>query len=88
MDRTNWRWGKSDINILMLSVKYHSIAIPVMWRFLPKKGNSNFNERVELIEGFIKIFGEGKIAELLADREFGSNDCLNSDNKCNTHKLF
>lgn len=74
MDRTNWRWGKSDINILMLSVKCNSIAIPVIWRFLSKKGNSNFNERVELIEGFIKIFGERQIEELLCDREFGSSD--------------
>ncbi|HDI5477028.1 TPA: IS4-like element ISLpn9 family transposase, partial [Legionella pneumophila] len=28
MDRTNWRWGKKDINILMLSVVYKGIAIP------------------------------------------------------------
>ncbi|HAT8797519.1 TPA: IS4 family transposase, partial [Legionella pneumophila] len=30
-DRTNWRWGKKDINILMLSVVYKGIAIPLFW---------------------------------------------------------
>lgn len=28
MNRTNWLWGKSNINILMLSIVYKGIAIP------------------------------------------------------------
>ena len=28
MDRTNWQWGKSPINILMLSLVYKGTAIP------------------------------------------------------------
>jgi len=34
MDRTNWRWGKKDINILMLSIVYKGIAIPLFWDLL------------------------------------------------------
>lgn len=71
MDRTNWKWGKADINILMLSVVCGSVTIPLVWKFLPKKGNSNFKERVEIVEKFIRIFGTNIISELLADREFG-----------------
>ncbi|PPE06855.1 hypothetical protein HCUR_00123 [Holospora curviuscula] len=41
MDRTNWKWGQIDINILMVSVVCGTVAIPVVWKFLPKKGNSN-----------------------------------------------
>ena len=41
MDRTNWQWGKKNINILMLSITYKGIAIPLFWNLLDKKGNSN-----------------------------------------------
>ena len=66
MDRTNWRWGKKDINILMLSIVYRGIAIPLFWDLLPKKGNSNTAERIKIIDRFIKQFGKTMIAGLLA----------------------
>jgi hypothetical protein len=70
MDRTNWRWGKKDINILMLSVVYKGIAIPLFWTLLTKRGNSDTQERIEIIQRFINQFGKSMIAGLLADREF------------------
>jgi hypothetical protein len=70
MDRTNWKWGQIDINILMLSVVCGTVAIPLVWKFLPKKGNSNLEERVEVVEKFIHIFGSSIIVDLVADREF------------------
>ena len=70
IDRTNWRWGKKDINILMLSVVYKGIAIPLFWTLLAKRGNSNTPERIEIIQRFIMQFGKSMIAGLLADREF------------------
>ena len=73
MDRTNWQWGKKDINILMLSIVYKGIAIPLFWSLLNKRGNSNTDERIELIQRFIKQFGKDKIVGLLADREFVGN---------------
>jgi len=72
LDRTNWKWGKADINILMLSVVCGTIAIPLVWTLLPKQGNSNFRERIEIVGKFIRIFGVHRISELVADREFGS----------------
>ncbi|MFO1257921.1 MAG: IS4 family transposase [Gammaproteobacteria bacterium] len=74
MDRTNWQWGKVDINILMISVVCGSVAIPLIWKFLPKKGNSNLEERVTVVEKFIHIFGNSIIADLVADREFVSGE--------------
>ena len=41
MDRTNWKFGDFDINILMLGVTYKGIAFQLMFSLLPKKGNSN-----------------------------------------------
>ena len=70
MDRTNWKWGKRDINILMLSVVYKGIALPLIWTMLSKQGNSSTEERIELMKRFISCFGKERIAGLLADREF------------------
>jgi hypothetical protein len=70
LDRTNWKFGKLDINILVLSICYKGIAIPIMWDMLPKSGSSNSFERQQLMERFITTFGINKISALLGDREF------------------
>jgi hypothetical protein len=70
MDRTNWRWGKSDINVLMLSIVYKGIAVPVFWSLLTTCGNSDTAERIVLVQTFINRFGKDRIAGVLADREF------------------
>ena len=74
MDRTNWQWGKSDINILMLSVVCKGIAFPVLWSLLDKAGNSNTAQRIVLIQTFVNRFGKDRIAGVLGDREFIGND--------------
>jgi hypothetical protein len=70
MDRTNWKLGQININLLILGIAYKGIAFPVLWLFLPKQGNSNTAERIELLERFLGIFDLSKIAYLVADREF------------------
>jgi hypothetical protein len=70
VDRTNWKFGKKNINILMLAIVYKGIAIPVYWVLLNKKGNSNTKERIALIKRFISQFGKSQILGILADREF------------------
>ncbi len=44
--------------------------VPIVWKVLPKKGNSSQEERIELLDRFVAICGKGKIYDLLADREF------------------
>ncbi len=70
LDRTNWQFGKGKINFLMLSVKGDGWCIPLIWTLLPKKGNSTEQERIDLMNRFIKIFGLDQIYNLVADREF------------------
>ena len=41
MDRTNWKFGRVDINILMLGVAWNGVAFPLLWVFFSKRGNSN-----------------------------------------------
>lgn len=70
MDRTNWKFGDHDHNILTLAVIQDGIAVPILFTPLQSCGNSSTEERIEIISRFIKIFGVGSIATLLADREF------------------
>jgi len=70
MDRTNWQFGKSNINFLVLGVAYKGMAIPLFWYLLDKKGNSNYDERIQILEDFIDLFSVDKIKVLVADREF------------------
>ena len=70
LDRTNWKFGAKNINILMLGVSYKNVAIPLMFKMLNKRGNSDTKERIELINNYLDWFGKDTINCLLADREF------------------
>lgn len=70
MDRTNWKFGQQNINVLVLAVVYHGVAFPLLFKMLPKFGNSNTGERIELVERFIRLFGSASLDCLTADREF------------------
>jgi hypothetical protein len=70
MDRTNWKFGTLNINVLMLAVVYKGVAFPLMFSMLAKRGNSHTEERIALINRYIRLFGKDTIDCLLADREF------------------
>jgi Transposase DDE domain len=70
MDRTNWKFGQQNINVLVIAIVYHGVAFPLLFKLLPKFGNSNTHERIELIERFIHLFGSASLDCLTADREF------------------
>lgn len=78
-DRTNWKFGKSYINILFLAVNCKYIALPIFFTFLKgkKSGNSNQQDRIDLINKFIKTFGVKRIGLILGDREFIGAKWLN-----------
>lgn len=76
MDRTNWKFGNSNINILMLGICYKNMAIPIMFKMLDKRGNSETNERIEIIKQFMNWFGKDCIDCFLADREFIGKEWL------------
>ena len=70
IDRTNWKFGEFNINILMLGITYKGIAFPLIFSLLPKRGNSNCEKRKKTLERFIRLFGPDCIDCLVADREF------------------
>lgn len=77
MDRTNWRFGKSDINILFLVIVIGKISVPIYWQSLSHGGACSKEFMEEFLQKFINNFGVEKIKYLLADREFMNKEWLN-----------
>lgn len=73
MDRSNWKIGKININVLFVGLLLpNGIFIPILWEQLDKRGNSNEGERMSLMKRFSKVWHNhsGIQITLLADREF------------------
>ena len=52
MDRTNWKFGTSNINLLVIGVVYQGVAFPLLFQMMDKFGNSNTKERKELLDSY------------------------------------
>jgi len=50
LDRTIWKFGKTNINVLVLAVVYKGVAFPILFKIMPKFGNSSISERIELMQ--------------------------------------
>ncbi len=80
-DRTDREFGKIKINILMPAAVYKGVAVPLLWKFLTKKddpdigkkGSPNTEERKELTEQSVRLFGKERTEAVAADREFIGN---------------
>lgn len=73
MDRTNWKFGETHINILAVGVVIKGIAIPIVWTVLPpknKRGNSHTGQRIDIIIDVLKLMPADSIYVLTMDREF------------------
>lgn len=76
VDRTEWSFGKTRFNLLVLGIVHNGVAFPVVWNALDKKGNSNSQERMDLIDRFYEIFPDAQISYLTGDREFVGKEWL------------
>lgn len=70
LDRTHWQFGQLQINILLVGIVFQGVAFPLYWMMLPKKGNSNTQERIALMEQVIALLGRDRIRAVVGDREF------------------
>ena len=75
-DRTEWSFGQTRFNILMLGVVHNGVAYPLVWTMLDKKGNSNSDERMDLLDRFGKIFPDTEVGYISGDREFVGREWL------------
>tara|TARA_B100000674_G_scaffold445321_1_gene411524 strand:+ start:102 stop:1226 length:1125 start_codon:yes stop_codon:yes gene_type:complete len=78
IDRTNWKFGKLHINYLVISLTYGSHSIPLIWSLLTDKkcGNSDFQDRKNIIDKLLEIVPVSRVEVLLADREFLSSEFI------------
>jgi hypothetical protein len=78
LDRTNWKLGSQDINVLVLAVLYKNIAIPLIWDFLTHSGNSPTPMRIDLIDDLLTLVSPARVKVILGDREFVGKAWLNA----------
>jgi hypothetical protein len=70
VDGTNWKFRQANTNIVIHVFVYEGVAFPLLSAILDKRRNSNSQERIDLFNRFICLFGEEVIESLVADREF------------------
>jgi hypothetical protein len=70
LDRTNWKIGKTDVNVLVLAVVTEKFRVPLMWTLLAHCGNSTTAQRIALMRRYLGRFDASSVRMLLADREF------------------
>jgi len=71
LDRTQWKLGTRDVNILMLAVVTRRAGVPLIWSVLDNDGGtSDSGQRIALMRRYLAIFGAASVRLLLADREF------------------
>ena len=68
IDRTEWQLGAAWVNVLMLSVGYKNISIPLFWTVLEEKGCSDNAERGTIVQQFIDEFGAESIEFVTRER--------------------
>ena len=76
MDRTNWKLGTIHINLLVLSIAFRGISLPIFWVNLHKPGTSNTTERIFALAKVINQLGKHRIQCFVADREFVGSEWL------------
>ncbi len=69
LDRTNWKFSDSNINILTLGIIYDGITFPIVFKMMDKRDNYNIQERNELVNRFIRL-----AFELHQPREFEGSE--------------
>jgi len=70
LDRTNWKVGSKDINILVLAIVTRRFRLPLLWSVSSHQGSSSCAERIALLRRYLALFEPNSIELLLADREF------------------
>ena len=83
LDRTNWKIGSTDVNILMLAIVTRRFRVPLLWSLIGHQGNSDTDQRIALMRRYLALFPAASIEFLLADREFVGTrwmDFLNENN--------
>jgi hypothetical protein len=70
IDRTEWHFGRTPVNVLMVGIAHKGVAFPISWTVLPKEGSSSAEEQCKALERFFAVVDPSDVEVVLADREF------------------
>ena len=70
IDRTEWHFGETAVNILMVGIAHEGMAFPIAWTVLPSGGSSDFQSQAKVLERFLEVVDPDSIEVVTADREF------------------
>jgi len=73
IDRTNWSYGQTDINFLVITAYCKGVGVPLWFELLEGGkggGNSNQAERMAIMSYCVKLFSGSRKLVLCGDREF------------------
>jgi len=76
IDRTEWHFGQTAVNVLTVGIAYNGIAFPVAWTALSHGGGSGADEHIEVLERILRVVKPDQIRALVADREPAGSDFL------------
>lgn len=76
IDRTEWKFGNSWVNILTVAVVGCGVSVPLCWKVLSRKGNASGEEHQEILRRAIERIGAERVEYILADREFDNAHLL------------
>lgn len=77
IDRTEWDFGKCQVNLLMVLASQGAVQVPLYWELLDNKsGNSSTQDRKAIIAKCIRLLGKERIGIVIADREFVGHEWL------------
>ncbi|MER8785977.1 hypothetical protein NKH60_33235 [Mesorhizobium sp. M1006] len=61
LDRTNWKLGSRDINILVLAIVTRRFRVPLLFTLLPHQGDSDTGHRIALMRRNLSLFPAASI---------------------------
>ena len=70
IDRTEWHFGETAVNVLMVGIAHEGMAFPITWSALESGGGSDSQAQAEVLARFLEVVDPGSIKVVTADREF------------------
>lgn len=76
LDRTEWYFGQTPVNVLMVGIAHKGIAFPISWTVLAEGGSSSTEDHCRALRRFFEVVSPSDIEVVLGDREFISTQWL------------
>ena len=76
LDRTEWHFGETAVNVLMVGIAHKGIAFPISWIVLPTGGGSSAESHCRALNRFFEVVDPSDVEVVVGDREFISTEWL------------